>query len=223
MRRALIVIVLGVAAIALLLMPVTSYAKSSYFGVPNQAISYPAEFDQTDAAIAKAEKSPGARACADKIAKAKELAKKGVETYWACRTKEGLAMLADARKLAQEAETCAPAGPKEVIILSGVNFAFNSDKLTPESKAILDKQVAKIKADPGMKVQVAGHTDIIGSDAYNQKLSEKRAKAVMDYFISQGIPASRLSSVGYGKTKPIAPNNTDEGRAKNRRVELHIF
>ena len=223
MRRALIVTVLGVAAIALLLMPVASYAKTSYFGVPNQAISYPAEFDQTDAAIAKAEKSPGARACADKIAKAKELAKKGVETYWACRTKEGLAMLADARKLAQAAETCAPAGPKEVIILSGVNFAFNSDKLTPASKSVLDAQVAKLKANPAIKVQVAGHTDIVGSDAYNQKLSEKRAKAVMDYFISQGIPVSRLSSVGYGKSKPIASNNTDEGRAKNRRVELHIF
>jgi outer membrane protein OmpA-like peptidoglycan-associated protein len=223
MKRALVVTVLGVAAIALLLMPVASYAKSSYFGVPNQAISYPDEFDQTDAAIAKAEKSPGAAKCPDMIAKAKALAKKGVETYWACRTKEGLAMLADARKLAQAAETCAPAGPKEIIVLTGVNFAFNSDKLTPGSRAILDKQVAKIKASPGMKVQVAGHTDSIGSDAYNQKLSEKRAKAVMDYFIAQGIPASQLSSVGYGKFRPIAPNDTEEGRAKNRRVELHIF
>ena len=223
MKRALIVTVLGLVAIAFLLMPVASYAKSSYFGVPNQAIAYPAEFDQTDAAIAKAEKSPGAAKCPDMIAKAKALAKKGVETYWACRTQEGLAMLAEARKLAQAAETCAPAGPKEVVILTGVNFAFNSDKLTPASRAILDKQVAKIKADPAMKVQVAGHCDIVGSDAYNQKLSEKRAKAVMDYFISEGISASRLSSVGYGKFKPIAPNDTEEGRAKNRRVELHIF
>ena len=219
MRRALIVTVLGLTAIALLLMPVASYAKSSYFGVPNQAISYPAEFDQTEAAIAKAEKSPGAAKCADKIAKAKALAKKGVETFWACRTDEAMKMLADARKLAQEAETCAPG--TTVVVLTGVNFAFNSDKLTPMSRGILDRQVTKIKASPGMKVKVVGHTCDIGSDAFNQKLSEKRAKAVMDYFIAEGIEANRLSYEGRGKMNPIASNDTEEGKAKNRRVELH--
>ena len=218
MRRALIGTVLGVAAIALLLMPVASYAKTSYFGVPNQAISYPAEFDQTDAAIAKAEKS--ALKCPDRLAQAKALAKKGVETFWACRTAEAMKMLADARRLAQEAETCAAPAPT-VVILTGVNFAFNSDKLTPMSRGILDKQVTKIKANPSMKVKVVGHTDEIGSDAYNQKLSERRAKAVMDYFIAEGIEANRLSYEGRGKMSPIASNATEEGRAKNRRVELH--
>jgi outer membrane protein OmpA-like peptidoglycan-associated protein len=230
MRRALVVTILGLAAIALLLMPVASYAnepfkdyKDSYFGVSNKAAAVPSEFDQTEAAIAKAEKSAGAKMCADKLAQAKALAKKGVETYWSCRTAEGLAMLADARKLAQEVEACKPAGPKEVIVLTGVNFAFNSAELTPQSKAILDNQVAKLKANKGAKVQVAGHCDIVGSDAYNQKLSEKRAQSVMNYFISQGIDGNLMTVVGYGKFKPIAPNDTEEGRAKNRRVELHIF
>ena len=219
MRRALIVTVLGLVSIAFLLMPVASYAKTSYFGVPNQAIAYPAEFDQTDAAIAKAEKS--ALKCPDRLVQAKALAKKGVETFWACRTAEAMKMLADARRLAQEAETCAaPAGPT-VVILTGVNFAFNSDKLTPMSRGILDKQVTKIKANPSMKVKVVGHTCDIGSDAYNQKLSEKRAKAVMDYFIAEGIDANRLSYEGRGKMNPIASNDTEEGKAKNRRVELH--
>ena len=224
MRRALVVSMLALAAIALVLMPVGAYAKTSYFGVPNKAAAYPNEFDQTEAAIAKAEKSAGAKICPEKLAKARELAKKGVETYWTCRDKEGLAMLAEARKLAQEAEACKTAAvPKEVIVLTGVNFAFNSDQLTPQSKGILDNQVAKLKASPAVKVQVAGHCDVVGSDAYNQQLSEKRAKSVMNYFISKGIDAKSLTAVGYGKFKPVAPNDTEEGRAKNRRVELHIF
>ncbi len=219
MKRA---IVIGLA-IVFCFIAAASYAKSSYFGVPNKAIMYPSEFDQTDAAIMKAEKSPGAKACPEKLAQAKEMAKQGVETYWSCHTKEGLAMLAQARKLAQEAEVCAPAKPKEIVVLKGVNFAFNSTELTPKSKEILNQWVARIKSDTTIRVEVAGHTDNIGSDAYNQKLSEGRAGAVVNYFVSQGVPADRMKAVGYGKTKPVASNKTEEGRAENRRVELHIF
>jgi outer membrane protein OmpA-like peptidoglycan-associated protein len=219
MRKA---IVIGLA-IVFCFIAAASYAKSSYFGVPNKAIAYPSEFDQTDEAIMKAEQSPGAKACPQKLAQARELAKQGVETYWACRTKEGLAMLAEARKLAQEAEACAPGKPKEVIILKGVNFAFNSAELTPKSKENLDQWVTRIKGDKTIRVEVAGHTDSVGSDAYNQQLSQRRAKSVVDYFVAQGVPADRLKAVGYGKKKPIASNATDEGRAQNRRVELQIF
>jgi outer membrane protein OmpA-like peptidoglycan-associated protein len=219
MRRA---VVIGLA-IVFCFIAAAAYAKSSYFGVPNKAIMYPPEFDQTDQAIMKAEQSPGAKACPDKIAQAKAMAKQGVETYWSCNTAGGLAMLAEARKLAQEAEACAPGAPKQVIILKEVNFAFNSAELTPKSKGILDQWVDKIKGDKTMRVEVAGHTDSIGSDAYNQKLSERRAQAVVDYFVSKGVPADRLKAVGYGKTKPIASNATEAGRAENRRVELQIF
>jgi len=219
MRKA---IVIGLA-IVFCFIAAASYAKSSYFGVPNKAIAYPSEFDQTDEAIMKAEQSPGAKRCPDKLAQAREMAKQGVETYWSCRTKEGLAMLAQARKLAQEAEACAPGKPKEIVVLKGVNFAFNSAELTPQSKGILNEWVARIKGDKTIRVEVAGHTDSIGSDAYNQQLSQRRAKSVVDYFVSQGVSIDRLKAVGYGKTKPVASNKTEEGRAENRRVELHIF
>jgi outer membrane protein OmpA-like peptidoglycan-associated protein len=208
------------------LLPFSAYGKTSYFGVPNQALGVPPEFDQTDRAIKEAEKSPGARSCPEKIAEAKQLAKEGAEAYWQCRTVTGLAMMAKARQMAEDAESCKArqaAVPKEVIVLKGVNFAFNSAELTPNSKGVLDQWVARIKEDKTIRVEVAGHTDSIGSHAYNQQLSERRAKSVVDYFVSQGVPADRLKAVGYGETKPVASNKTEEGRAQNRRVELQIF
>ncbi|MDD5367339.1 MAG: OmpA family protein [Gallionellaceae bacterium] len=108
------------------------------------------------------------------------------------------------------------------IILKGVNFDNDSAKLRSDSFPILDDAVATMKRYPGMKVEVAGHTDSKSSDAYNLKLSDHRAKAVMDYFVSKGVPAEDLSSKGYGESTPIADNKTAEGRAENRRVELHI-
>ena len=83
----------------------------------------------------------------------------------------------------------------------------------------MDGNIAKLKANT-KKVTVEGHTDNIGSDAYNDKLSNKRAKTVSDYFVSKGIDASRLTAVGKGESSPIASNDTEEGRFKNRRVEL---
>src|SRR4030042_5131608 len=88
-----------------------SCAPGSHFGVKDQAIGVPPQFGETEAAIAQAEKSPGAKYCPEKIAKAKELGKKGVETYWACRTEEAMKLLADARNLAKEGEGCQPPPP----------------------------------------------------------------------------------------------------------------
>ena len=220
----LLLLVAGLLLVGLL--PLSAHSKSSYFGVPNQALGVPDDFDQTDKAIKEAEQSPGARSCPDKIAEAKEMAKEGAEAYWQCMTVTGLAKLAKARELANEAASCKgrqAAVPKEVVVLKGVTFAFNSAELTPASKGILDQWVTRIKGDTTIRVEVAGHTDNVGSDAYNQQLSQRRAKSVVDYFVSQGVPADRLKAVGYGKTKPLASNNTEEGRAENRRVELQIF
>lgn len=226
----LLLLVAGLLVVGL--MPFSSYGKSSYFGVKNQAIGVPPEFDQTDKCINDAEQSPGAKYCPDKIAQAKELAKQGVEAYWKCNTAGGLAMLAQACKLANDARGCGPvaakqpaAVPKEVIVLKGINFAFDSSVLTPESKKILDEdqRISRLKGEPNIRVEVAGHTDSVGSEAYNQKLSERRAQAVADYLISRGVDPKRLKAVGYGKDKPIASNATDAGRAENRRVELQIF
>jgi outer membrane protein OmpA-like peptidoglycan-associated protein len=218
----LLLLVAGLLLVGLL--PFSAYAKSSYFGVPNQAIGVPPEFGQTDDAINKAEKSPGARYCPDKIAKAKELAKKGVELYWQCRTAQGLAMLADARKLANEAEGCGPAGPaRQPISFHSVYFDFNKADLKADAKTELDR-AAKIMLDnPDVVLELAGNTDSIGSEAYNKGLGERRAVAVFDYLKTKGIAANRLKTVSHGKDKPVAPNNTDDGRAKNRRVDITIL
>ena len=109
---------------------------------------------------------------------------------------------------------------KKTLVLEGVNFRFDSAELTNESSAILDDVAASLKDWPEVRVEVGGHTDSMGEDAYNQSLSERRAGAVRDYLISKGIAADRLTARGYGESQPISDNATAEGRAKNRRVEL---
>ncbi|MBW2020966.1 MAG: OmpA family protein [Deltaproteobacteria bacterium] len=206
--------------------------QHSYFGVKNRAIIVPGEFGQTKSAIEKAEKSPGAKYCPEKIARAKKLARQGVEIYWNYlgRDQEAMATLAEARKLAHEAELCQPpsliqktVSKIKVIILEGVFFAFDSFKFTPEARAILDEQVAILKDHPKIKVEVAGYADSMGTISYNQALSERRARAVRMYLISKGISPDRLKVVGYGESRAIASNDTEEGRAKNRRVELKVI
>lgn len=113
----------------------------------------------------------------------------------------------------------------EVIVLSDLGdvlFAFDSAKLTPAAEATLDTVVEKLRGADVLAIKVDGHTDSVGSDAYNQGLSERRAASVVDYLISQGVPAQKLSSQGLGESKPMADNGTDAGRAQNRRVEIHV-
>jgi outer membrane protein OmpA-like peptidoglycan-associated protein len=110
--------------------------------------------------------------------------------------------------------------PEKPVILRGVNFEFDKAVLLTESMGILDRVAASLLAHPEVKVEVAGHTDSDGSDAYNLKLSDRRAKAVRDYLIKKGVPASQLTANGYGESRPIADNKTVAGRAENRRVEL---
>ena len=112
---------------------------------------------------------------------------------------------------------------KTMMELSNTMFDFDKYVIKEAAKGPLDKVVKWLQENPDIKVEVAGHTDFIGSEEYNQTLSENRAKAVYNYFISKGVSKSRLNYVGYGKTRPIATNKTDEGRAQNRRVELTII
>ena len=109
-----------------------------------------------------------------------------------------------------------------VVLLHGVNFEFDSAKLRPDAVKILDDAVDVLKRRQDIKVDVVGHTCSIGTDAYNQGLSERRAKAVYDYFTGHGIAAERLGSKGMGESRPAFSNATRDGRAKNRRVELHV-
>jgi outer membrane protein OmpA-like peptidoglycan-associated protein len=229
-----------------------------HFGVPDQAIGVPAEFDQTEAAIAQAERSPGARYCPEKIAKAKELAKKGAEIYWACRTDEAMKLFADARQLAKEAEGCQPPPPPparrpeptppppapppppppkpapapapppapKVIDKLTLQVLFDVDKstITEAGQKELQKAVPFVKKYLGAKMEVEGHTDSTGTDAYNQKLSERRAAAVKDYLIKEaGVESSKITAVGYGESRPVADNKTAAGRTQNRRVEILIL
>ncbi len=104
--------------------------------------------------------------------------------------------------------------------LEGVNFEFDSAKLTSDSIAKLDAAVAILKRNADDKIEIAGHTDSQGNDEYNMGLSERRAQAVADYLVAHGANASNLAVKGYGETHPVADNGSKEGRAANRRVEL---
>jgi len=108
----------------------------------------------------------------------------------------------------------------ERIILEGVNFETAKTTLLPEAKTILDQVAASLLENPTIEVAIHGHTDNVGGAKYNMQLSLGRAEAVKAYLVSKGVAANRITTKGYGFTKPIADNSTPEGRAKNRRIEF---
>lgn len=128
---------------------------------------------------------------------------------------------------------CEPAAPAplsletaragDTIILRGVNFETARATLTVNAERLLDGVAQQLNARPDLRVEIGGHTDDRGSDAYNQTLSEQRAQSVQAYLAGQGVAAERLSAVGYGESQPVAGNDTDEGRERNRRVELKVL
>ena len=250
--------------------------QGSHFGVKKQAVFVPKEFRQTQEAVERAENSPGAEYCPEKVAQAREKAKEGVELYWSCPwmdcSQRAMVVLAEARKLAQEAESCHPSPPastpatlalkstpvasepapptpepttptapepaspaaeptwieepvseKKVVTLEGICFSFDSYRLTPEALASLDQQAVILKEHPETKVEVEGHTDSKGTISYNRALSKRRARAVRLYLISKGISRERLMVRAHGASRPVASNETEEGRAKNSRVELNVL
>lgn len=123
----------------------------------------------------------------------------------------------------EEKPVPAPTVREEVITTNKIHFAYNRAEILPSSYPVLDEIVQTIQSRPSiLKVRVEGHTDSHGTDEYNQRLSERRAQAVMSYLTSHGVPADKLSSLGMGESKPIADNATKAGRAENRRVEFHL-
>ena len=109
------------------------------------------------------------------------------------------------------------------VVLENIFFEFNKTDLLPASYAELDKVVQFMLEEDIKQIEISGHTDNEGSDTYNQKLSEGRAAAVVNYLASQGIKPERMLAVGYGESRPIDTNQTDEGRAQNRRVEFMLI
>lgn len=109
---------------------------------------------------------------------------------------------------------------KEGSIALYINFETGRSEIKPESQAIVQQIAEMMKANPGLKVSIEGHTDNVGTAAANKTLAEARAKAVLKAVTAQGVEASRISAKGWGQDKPIADNKTEEGKAKNRRVEI---
>ena len=109
---------------------------------------------------------------------------------------------------------------RELLTLRGNAFEFDKSSLTAGARDTLQTVVTTLKNFPDAKIEIQGHTDWIGSDAYNQALSERRANSVRDYLVSQGIAAGRITTIGYGETQPVATNETAVGRALNRRVVI---
>jgi outer membrane protein OmpA-like peptidoglycan-associated protein len=109
-----------------------------------------------------------------------------------------------------------------IVNVSDVLFDVNKYTLKPGAREKLAKVSGILLAYPGLKIQVEGHTDSVGSDEYNQRLSESRANAVRDYVTGQGVPAGSVTAVGFGKQKPVASNDSAAGRQQNRRVEMVV-
>jgi outer membrane protein OmpA-like peptidoglycan-associated protein len=116
-----------------------------------------------------------------------------------------------------------PPAAKKKIVLRGVNFDFNKYNIRPDAVPILEQACSLLKQEPNIDVVCKGYTDSIGSEAYNLKLSDRRANAVRDWLLKCGISPKRLSAKGYGKTDFVASNATPEGRAQNRRTELVVL
>jgi OOP family OmpA-OmpF porin len=107
-------------------------------------------------------------------------------------------------------------------VLNNIFFDFNQFEIKPRSISELDEVVRFLNENPKVKVEISGHTDNVGNENYNQQLSLKRAQSVVNYFSSKGIAAARLTQVGLGSKKPIKPNDSEENRQVNRRIEFKI-
>jgi outer membrane protein OmpA-like peptidoglycan-associated protein len=111
----------------------------------------------------------------------------------------------------------------QVTFESGLLFDFDSDVVRPEAQTNLRELALSLDKYPGSDLLIAGHTDAVGSDAYNQRLSERRSASAANYLVSQGVARSRLATRGLGETEPVATNDTEAGRRQNRRVEVAIY
>jgi outer membrane protein OmpA-like peptidoglycan-associated protein len=111
----------------------------------------------------------------------------------------------------------------EVTFASGILYPFNSTEILPAGKTNLQELANSLQKYPNSDILIVGHTDSVGTDAYNLDLSQRRAQAASAYLQSLGVPANRLQIQGRGESEPVQPNDTEEGRARNRRVEIAIY
>jgi outer membrane protein OmpA-like peptidoglycan-associated protein len=116
-----------------------------------------------------------------------------------------------------------PVNKGETIRINNVFFDFAKATLQPESYPELDRVVEMMKLNNNFKIEIRGHTDNVGGEANNQTLSENRAQSVRNYIISKGINDSRVTSIGFGESKPVSANTSEKGRQENRRVEFKVL
>jgi outer membrane protein OmpA-like peptidoglycan-associated protein len=188
---------------------------------------YPKELPEADRAVEAAHQAGKDRECPADFKAAEDLKNKAYEVYAECRTEEAIAMAKEATKKANALCPGKPVVKIEKVIdrlTLRVNFNFNKSDIRESEVAELQKAVRFIRKYPGAKVRLEGHTDSIDSEEYNQALSERRAEAVKNYLVKEeAAEKSKISTVGYGESRPVASNDTEEGRAQNRRVEVLIL
>jgi outer membrane protein OmpA-like peptidoglycan-associated protein len=221
MKRALFLFVVAVVAFGMLSGCSMKYTQGEkYVYALHPAALVDAEHDLADAKARGADKQ-----CTAQYNAVAKMIDDAYATYYSCRTQDAidmaLAASEKAKALCGVKVAAVPVQEKIVLMLN-----FDTDKSIIKDKDIpqLTKAIEFIKSHKGSKIRVEGHTDSIASEKYNQALSERRAKAVVDYFVKQGaVKRDDISSVGYGESKPVATNDTEAGRAQNRRVEVLIL
>lgn len=134
----------------------------------------------------------------------------------------GALFLASGAAAQQSSDPPATPAVQKVAVKGVARFDFNKAEVNPEDGAKLMSEVRSMKNVTWNTIQVTGHTDSIGSEAYNQKLSEERAQAVQAYLIEKGVKSEKIKTAGMGKTSPIASNKTPAGRSLNRRTEIEF-
>jgi outer membrane protein OmpA-like peptidoglycan-associated protein len=145
----------------------------------------------------------------------------GLEGYYAVSDNTDVRGLKNYREIKRDL-LLTPVEVGATIRLNNIFFDFAKSELRSESVPELNRAAQFLRENPTVVIEIGGHTDDVGSDTDNAALSEARARAVREYLTSQGIAAARLTSKGYGESKPVGPNRTDEGRQLNRRVEFTI-
>src|SRR6202023_1106999 len=110
----------------------------------------------------------------------------------------------------------------ELLAKGTIRFESGRATIDPDSAGLLDRLIETALRCPTADIEIAGHTDADGEDAFNQALSEKRAQAVADYLVRAGLPANRFTATGYGSTQPVASNETDEGKGQNPRIDFLV-
>jgi OOP family OmpA-OmpF porin len=108
------------------------------------------------------------------------------------------------------------------VVVRGINFEFGKATLTADSRPIMEDAYKALTANPDMNVEISGHTDFVGSEAFNQNLSLRRAQTVKNWLVNRGISSNRMKTVGRGENEPVADNGTDDGRSENRRIEFFV-